>query len=203
MIRPVIRGARRAVRRGLRMGLRAGLAFGAGFAGAVLADRQRSKAHTPAGGGAPRDAWKSSPLSSPIQASGGRGADPLTPAAPQQPLVEPTMLQAIVDRKAMPEPELEPDEAAPGEAEGTAEPDAAGESDEELADGEAEEPPPPSSAWVEPVDGVCPASHPLKAKAASLIYHLPGMGNYERVKPDRCYVDEPSAQADGFRKAQR
>ena len=30
---------------------------------------------------------------------------------------------------------------------------------------------------------------PVKAKLASGIYHVPGGGNYERTKPDRCYVD--------------
>ena len=36
---------------------------------------------------------------------------------------------------------------------------------------------------------VCPTSHPVKAKLASKIFHLPGIGDYDRTKPDRCYVD--------------
>ena len=52
-------------------------------------------------------------------------------------------------------------------------------------------------------DGSCPASHPVKAKLASGIYHVPGGGNYERTKPDRCYVDAAAAEADGLRAAKR
>ncbi|HUQ62765.1 MAG TPA: hypothetical protein VM121_03310 [Acidimicrobiales bacterium] len=60
-----------------------------------------------------------------------------------------------------------------------------------------------SAAWVEPVDGDCPATHPVKGKMTSLIYHLPGMTAYARTRPDRCYRDEDAAQADGLRKAKR
>jgi len=58
-------------------------------------------------------------------------------------------------------------------------------------------------AWVEPVEGAAPATHPVKAKVASKIYHLPGMTAYDRTTPDRCYRDAEAAEADGFRKAQR
>ena len=57
--------------------------------------------------------------------------------------------------------------------------------------------------WVEPDDGVCPASHPVKAKLASKIFHLPGMANYDRTNPDRCYLDAAEAEADGLRPAKR
>jgi hypothetical protein len=60
-----------------------------------------------------------------------------------------------------------------------------------------------SSAWVEPSGAVCPTSHPVKAKLSSKIFHLPGMLNYDRTKPDRCYVDGPAAEADGLRPAKR
>ncbi len=54
--------------------------------------------------------------------------------------------------------------------------------------------------WVEPhADGNCPPTHPIKAKLASGIYHAPGGANYARTKPDRCYVDEAAAAADGLR----
>jgi hypothetical protein len=57
---------------------------------------------------------------------------------------------------------------------------------------------------VEPgADGMCPVTHPVKAKLASGIYHVPGGGNYERTKPDRCYVDAEAAEADGLRAAKR
>jgi hypothetical protein len=58
--------------------------------------------------------------------------------------------------------------------------------------------------FVEPdADGACPLTYPVKAKLASGIYHVPGGGNYERTKPDRCYVDAAAAEADGLRKALR
>jgi hypothetical protein len=58
-----------------------------------------------------------------------------------------------------------------------------------------------SPAWVEPHDGSCPASHPVKAKVGSGIFHLPGGGSYDRTNPDRCYLDAASAEADGLRAA--
>lgn len=58
--------------------------------------------------------------------------------------------------------------------------------------------------WAEPGDdGICPASHPVKAKLSSKVFHLPGMANYERTKADRCYADAESAEADGLRQAKR
>jgi hypothetical protein len=65
----------------------------------------------------------------------------------------------------------------------------------------AGEPPPVSPSWVEPVDGSCPASHPVKAKVGSGIYHLPGTSFYARTRPERCYVDAAAAEADGYRAA--
>ncbi|MDP1818737.1 MAG: hypothetical protein Q8K58_02445 [Acidimicrobiales bacterium] len=64
-------------------------------------------------------------------------------------------------------------------------------------------PAPGSSPWVEPVGGECPDTHPVKAKLASKIFHLPGMLNYDRTRPDRCYLDASSAEADGLRPAKR
>jgi hypothetical protein len=63
--------------------------------------------------------------------------------------------------------------------------------------------PAPTAAgpWVEPRDGTCPASHPVKAKMASGIFHLPGGGSYDRTNPDRCYLDAASAESDGLRAA--
>src|SRR5262245_38430854 len=52
------------------------------------------------------------------------------------------------------------------------------------------------ASWVEPNgDGACPATHPIKAKVKSGIYHEPGGANYDRTKPDRCYVDAATAEA--------
>jgi len=53
--------------------------------------------------------------------------------------------------------------------------------------------------WVDPLDGDCPSSHPVKAKLTSGIYHVPGGMNYARTHPDRCYVDTAAAERDGLR----
>ncbi len=58
-------------------------------------------------------------------------------------------------------------------------------------------------AWVAPIDGACPASHPVKAKMASKIFHVPGGASYERTTPDRCYLDAAQAEVDGLRAAKR
>ena len=59
------------------------------------------------------------------------------------------------------------------------------------------------AAWLDPVGGQCPSTHPVKAKLSSGIYHLPGMAAYARTHPDRCYVDAAAAEADGLRPAKR
>lgn len=108
-----------------------------------------------------------------------------------------------------PWPPLEPSEQLPDVA--TSEPgpeavaqDAEGEA---IADPEVESPSAPAAsdgapAWAEPgEDGVCPATHPVKAKLSSGVFHLPGMANYERTRADRCYPDAEAASADGLRQA--
>ncbi len=54
-------------------------------------------------------------------------------------------------------------------------------------------------AWVDPDDGTCPSTHPVKAKLASGIFHVPGGANYERTRADRCYTTTGAAEADGLR----
>jgi hypothetical protein len=61
----------------------------------------------------------------------------------------------------------------------------------------------PATAWVEPNEGVCPNTHPIKAKLTSGIFHLPGMFAYDRTKPDRCYARATDAEADGLHRAKR
>lgn len=68
--------------------------------------------------------------------------------------------------------------------------------------GKAEDPP-GERMWVAAKDGVCPPSHPVKAKLSSKIFHTPESRNYSRCNADRCYPDEASAQADGLRPPQR
>jgi hypothetical protein len=60
-------------------------------------------------------------------------------------------------------------------------------------------PEPAQAGWVAPVDGSCPATHPVKGKLASGIFHVPGGANYDRTRPDRCYADAGAAEADGLR----
>lgn len=62
---------------------------------------------------------------------------------------------------------------------------------------------PAPQPWVDPEGGVCPTSHPVKAKLSSRLYHLPGMLAYNRTRPDRCYATEDAATADGLTKARR
>ena len=60
-----------------------------------------------------------------------------------------------------------------------------------------------NQAWVEPIGGDCPLSHPIKAKLTSGIYHEPGGGNYDRTRAERCYVNADAAIADGLRAPKR
>jgi hypothetical protein len=63
--------------------------------------------------------------------------------------------------------------------------------------------PTPAEPWVEAVDGACPASHPVKGKLSSGIFHAPGGQMYDRTRADRCYVDPEAAVADGLRASKR
>jgi hypothetical protein len=58
-------------------------------------------------------------------------------------------------------------------------------------------------AWIAPIDGVCPATHPIKGNAQSGIFHVPGGQSYDRTVPERCYASAADAEADGFRQAKR
>lgn len=88
---------------------------------------------------------------------------------------------------------------------------AASEPAEELADpdeqaDQADGEPAESAAgedWVEPVDGACPATHPVKGKPGTGIFHMPGGLFYDRTVPDRCYRSAEAAEADGLRPAKR
>src|SRR4051812_41015058 len=58
-----------------------------------------------------------------------------------------------------------------------------------------------ATAWVEPVEGACPTTHPVKTNATSGIFHVPGGRFYERTKPQRCYSTPEAAATDGYRPA--
>lgn len=55
---------------------------------------------------------------------------------------------------------------------------------------------------VEPVEGACPASHPIKGNKSSmgaLIYHTPASASYDRTRPESCFATEADAEAAGYR----
>jgi hypothetical protein len=55
-------------------------------------------------------------------------------------------------------------------------------------------------SFVAPADdGSCPASHPVKAKLSSGIFHEPGSRFYSVTRAQRCYLDAEAATADGLR----
>lgn len=58
-------------------------------------------------------------------------------------------------------------------------------------------------AWVDPVAGQCPVTHPVKGNASSSIYHVPGSRFYDMTIPERCYSDAAAAEADGMRAPKR
>lgn len=66
---------------------------------------------------------------------------------------------------------------------------------------EPEPAPSTEPAWVEPVDGACPVTHPIKLNESSGIFHQPGGRFYDRTNPDRCYASAEAATADGYRAA--
>ncbi len=95
----------------------------------------------------------------------------------------------------------EPIEAVPGPVEdisGQVEPDAG------AAEAGAEPELPADPDWVRG-DGShdCPASHPVKAKANSMIYYLPESGHYDRTIPDVCFASDLDAEAAGYRPPRR
>jgi hypothetical protein len=57
--------------------------------------------------------------------------------------------------------------------------------------------------WVDADGGACPSTHPVKAKLASGIFHVPGGSNYDRTRADRCYVNAEAATRDGLRASKR
>lgn len=76
--------------------------------------------------------------------------------------------------------------------------DAAADADDAAGAPEADD---DSARWVEPVDGSCPISHPVKANDNSGIYHVPGGRFYDRTGAERCYARAEDAETDGYRAA--
>jgi hypothetical protein len=113
---------------------------------------------------------------------GAKRTAPASAAGPVEAWPKLQPVPAAEDRPAAATTALQPDPEAPT---APAKPTAAG------------------AAWIEATDGVCPTTHPVKAKLSSKIFHLPGMMNYDRTNPDRCYRDAGAAEADGLRAAKR
>ena len=172
----------------------------------------------------------SASIGEPAPASGSRPEapwprldhDPAVPAPPQLGLVpdpdaphphleedavvaEPAPVPAVAPPRARPLTPAEPAPAAPAKvaqkvAKEAVAPKPATKAAAKKGTAKRAAPPRP---WVEPEGDVCPATHPVKAKLASKIFHLPGMLNYARTRPDRCYRDAEAAEADGLRPAKR
>ena len=172
------------IRRLFRVVIRLGLVGGAGFAAFKFVQARRAApAGMPSGDMSVMPKRSETPLVAPnmlkdVSLHKSEDADEAPEANGQvQVAAEP-----VTDEPA-PEPEPEPESESESERE--------------------REPAPSSGDWVDPDGTVCPPAHPVKAKLASGIYHLPGMTAYERTTPDRCYRDEDAAEADGLRKAKR
>lgn len=59
-----------------------------------------------------------------------------------------------------------------------------------------------ASGQVAPIDGVCPATHPIKGNRGSmgaLIYHNRDSASYDRTNPEVCFATEQDAEAAGYR----
>ena len=131
---------------------------------------------------------------------------PSTPT-PEERVVEPAAPEIVEPEPALePEPAAAPEPAKAARKAAKAAPRAAKVAKMAAATetpAPEPEPEPAPAPWVDPEGGICPASHPVKAKLASKLFHLPGMFAYARTNPDRCYLDEGAAEADGFSKAKR
>jgi hypothetical protein len=172
---------RRSFRIGLTLGILAGLA--------VALAKVRRGTPEPAARPAP-------PAPSPEAAPWPRlVADPTVPEPPD------TALRPDPGAPPAPEPAkaAKPAKASKPAAKAAKEPKAPGKKAAKAPKKATKKP----AAWVEPVEGVCPTSHPVKGKLASQIFHLPGMLNYDRTRPDRCYRDAEAAAGEGLRPAKR
>lgn len=166
------------VRRALRIGLRVGLLLGITFAVVKTVQARRASSS-----GAPAEPWEPLVAPRPVDEVGEPIIEP--PSPPEGAPAGATAPAAPVAKKA-----AKATKAAKKAVAKAAKAKAAAETGG-------------GQVWVEPVGGVCPPSHPVKAKLSSLIYHLPGMVAYDRTRANRCYPDPQAAEADGFVRAKR
>ena len=190
------------VRRTFRFGLRAGLL--AGIVIALIKVLQSRRASQEAA--APPSSWPRVPTSAapspsdaaepglerPAASAATKLApEPLTPAEPSvsTPPAAPASSSAPGTITQQPAGRVRPLKATKAPAKATK---------------KASEPEPGNRTWIKPIsDDLCPQSHPVKAKMASRIFHIPGGQNYARCRPDRCYESEQAAEADGFSRSKR
>jgi len=168
----------RLLRRVVRLGLLAGLGVG------ILKVVKGRKAPDPWA-----DSWVSTGAPAPVPKPSGPAATPApAPAEASAPAPAETVEGDAEEPAQRPAPSrsTKPTRTGPARKSPT---------------GKAEDPP-GERLWVAANDGVCPQSHPVKAKLSSKIFHTPASRNYSRTKADRCYPDESSAQADGLRPPQ-
>jgi hypothetical protein len=184
------------VRRSFRIGLRLGLLFGVAFALVKTVQSRRTASQVP-----PPAPWE------PI-------VDTPRPAPRPEPVVEEPVVDEVGEpilEPAPPEEELLHTEVSPVDAPDPALdviPEPPHEVTAPVKKVAAKKLPAAKKAaalpgFVEPEGGVCPPTHPVKAKLASRLFHLPGMFAYDRTRPDRCYLDADTAVADGFTSAKR
>jgi outer membrane biosynthesis protein TonB len=141
--------------------------------------------------------------------------EPAAPPAAWEPIPDTTPV-TVPDPQPQPQPQPEPEPERPPVAAPAAAPEATPaplnllQEAPPAAKKQAKKAPAKKAAkkkapapWVDPVDGGCPGSHPVKAKLASKIFHVPGGFNYPRTNPDRCYIDTAAAEADGLRLSKR
>ena len=186
---------------GVRLGLLAGLVLAVVVA---LRSRRHGRAAAP-GAGIPGDHHPHGRVTVPLEAA-GMGAPPsmaTRPAGPPEPEVpEPSEHLDSERSETAPVAKKAPaaEKASRSTKKASGKKKAAGKRDPAKGrSGKGADAPP----WVAPEGKGCPASHPVKAKLASRLFHLPGMLAYERTNPDRCYIDATAAEADGLTQAKR
>ena len=165
------------LRRSFRIGILVGL-----LGGAVVALLKAFQGSRP--GPATEPAWTPIPDAEPLRAPAPKpsvvvATEPVPPAPVPKP--EPTVVAALQEEPVPPAPPVKKKAPAAKKA----------------------APKKPRAPWVEPADRDCPGTHPVKAKLASKIFHVPGGFNYARSQPDRCYIDAAAAEADGLRQSKR
>lgn len=172
---------RAVIRRSFRFGLYVGLLVGIIAAVLKVLEGRADRARPVLAGGGAGQPWPRLESDPAVPATPHVSLDP-DPDAPEPPSTPIEPAPALAEREPTPEPAPA---TQPTAKKGTTKRKA------------------PLRSWVEPEGDVCPTSHPVKAKLASKIFHLPGGLSYARTRPDRCYLNAGAAEADGLRPAKR